>query len=989
MSRYLKSTQLAKVIITTILFAFSMHQTIVAKDITIEFAAQDKLSKRALQHLDVKAFTLTDTTEVKTSMFYSMNVGVASVTLPRGAAYMLQIIPMKFIIHKENGNTRTEVARDNSLTEEILTIDLSNVPETETTKNIGTVYFSKWKPKELETVTVTASKIMFYHKGDTLMYNADAFMLAEGSMLDALLEQLPGVEIRNNGVIYAQGRRIDNLLLNGKDLFNGNNELMLENLPAYTVKDIRVYQKTGHLSDLMGEKMAGDSRRVMDVKLKREYSMGWFVNAEAGAGTNDRYLGRLFGMWFSDNVSMTTYANFNNLTDNGKPGQSDNAWSRDNMGTGVQSNKKGGLTYNAQGPANRWMLLGDVDVHHTDEDIDLSTMRKNYFTTGDTYEYGWQNSRNKTLKVSTDHKWFTKLGERASIYVLPNVTYEKFDRMAQSVEASFSSEMKELSRQRIIDIYSGGSNLADTLINRSLQERLLKGNSLKATINTRTSLRLKSTGQKNMLSIHLGGAYDKLTEDRFNRYAINYGNNSTPASEAYQYQRNHPDRDVEGSAKMEFTQLLSHHRSQLPIYYEFRHVDEKKTSNLYRLDQMAGFGQWDSPIGTLPSLTEYLPTYDDAQSYHSRLYDDSHNVGIRYLNTIMYQVLKSYFMLVDAHVNVSASNRRYEYHRAGKVSKFDRTDIMPGYSVMLSLTNNKKGNYRSAALTLKGTPIKSSLINMVDMPETDPLNIYLGNPDLKNAYAFDFGFDFNATKRSNMHTFKAKGRVVTNAMARGYIYDRNSGVRTFRTYNVNGNYDINSSYEFFRPFGKNKKFDLRTTTKGHYRHSVDLSGSSTVDFDKIPPRRSVNTFTFSEGLKLNFKTGKHRISANGEIDLNRYTSSDEGFTDFTSWTAQYGASGVLNLPRNWGLSTDLTLYTRRGFTDRQLNTTDLVWNARATKSILNGSVVFVVDAYDLLRQLTNVTYTINAQARTETVSNVIPAYVLFHIQYRWNKQPKR
>ncbi|MBO4995696.1 MAG: hypothetical protein J6C78_06990, partial [Muribaculaceae bacterium] len=74
--------------------------------------------------------------------------------------------------------------------------------------------------------------------------------------------------------------------------------------------------------------------------------------------------------------------------------------------------------------------------------------------------------------------------------------------------------------------------------------------------------------------------------------------------------------------------------------------------------------------------------------------------------------------------------------------------------------------------------------------------------------------------------------------------------------------------------------------------------------------------------------------------------------------------------------------------DRQLNTTDLVWNARATKSILKGSVVFVVDAYDLLRQLTNVTYTINAQARTETVSNVIPAYVLFHIQYRWNKQPK-
>ncbi|MDE6461723.1 MAG: hypothetical protein K2L32_02975 [Muribaculaceae bacterium] len=104
---------------------------------------------------------------------------------------------------------------------------------------------------------------------------------------------------------------------------------------------------------------------------------------------------------------------------------------------------------------------------------------------------------------------------------------------------------------------------------------------------------------------------------------------------------------------------------------------------------------------------------------------------------------------------------------------------------------------------------------------------------------------------------------------------------------------------------------------------------------------------------------------------------------------KYGVSGVCNLPRNWSISTDLNLYTRRGYSDAALNTTDLVWNARVSKSILKGSLVFALDAYDLLRQLNNVTYTINAQARTETVSNVIPSYLLFHIYYRFNKQPKR
>ena len=44
-------------------------------------------------------------------------------------------------------------------------------------------------PKMLDEVTVTATKVKFYNRGDTLVYNADAFMLAEGSMLDALIQQ--------------------------------------------------------------------------------------------------------------------------------------------------------------------------------------------------------------------------------------------------------------------------------------------------------------------------------------------------------------------------------------------------------------------------------------------------------------------------------------------------------------------------------------------------------------------------------------------------------------------------------------------------------------------------------------------------------------------------------------------------------------------------------------------------------------------------------
>ena len=51
--------------------------------------------------------------------------------------------------------------------------------------------------------------------------------------------------------------------------------------------------------------------------------------------------------------------------------------------------------------------------------------------------------------------------------------------------------------------------------------------------------------------------------------------------------------------------------------------------------------------------------------------------------------------------------------------------------------------------------------------------------------------------------------------------------------------------------------------------------------------------------------------------------------------------------------------------------------------------MFILDAYDLLRQLSNISYTVNAQARTETVTNVIPSYLLLHLRWNFNKQPKR
>ena len=151
----------------------------------------------------------------------------------------------------------------------------------------------------LNEVVVKATKVKMYYKGDTLVYDADAFKLPDGSMLDALIRQLPGVTMNDGGEIFVNGRRVDELLLGSRTFFRGNKKVLMENLPYYTVKNLKVYEKQTDKSEALGYDVE-PRKYVMDVNLKNEYNQGYIANVEAAGGTEDRWLGRGFLLGFPD-----------------------------------------------------------------------------------------------------------------------------------------------------------------------------------------------------------------------------------------------------------------------------------------------------------------------------------------------------------------------------------------------------------------------------------------------------------------------------------------------------------------------------------------------------------------------------------------------------------------------------------------------------------------------------------------------------------------
>jgi len=479
-------------------------------------------------------------------------------------------------------------------------------------------------------------------------------------------------------------------------------------------------------------------------------------------------------------------------------------------------------------------------------------------------------------------------------------------------------------------------------------------------------------------------------DDRFQIQTINYGADKTPVHAFNRYFRNHPDRDIDVEAGVLFRQFLPAVAENVSVEYALRHTYERRTSDMFNLHLSDGFFPGETAIGVLPSETEYMKLFSAADSYNSRLTVDEHRFKVQVWGINLY--LKSLQTMLNGKIEIPLSiyRRRYHYIGRGVDEQINRTDIgteaiNSGANVVLKLKFPRHWELElSPEYHLKPVDMQK-LLSVTDA--TNPLFISLGNPDLKAMSVYTFTGDLKYACDQRRHSFRLSYLKIDNAMGIVTLYNPRTGAYTTMPRNVSGNWTSFFNYEFFRAFGTRNQFDVATRSFVSCMHNVDFSGvSDNADSGGISdvPLNIVDRWNAIQTFKGNWKSGRHRISLNADVSMNRYNGS---FERFTSWTYKYGGAVVFNFPKDWSVASDISLYSRRGFADRRLNTTDLVWNARLTKSVMGGRLLFIADGYDLLRQLSNVSYTINAQARTETVSNVIPSYVLFHIQYRFNKNP--
>lgn len=152
-------------------------------------------------------------------------------------------------------------------------------------------------------------------KGDTIVYNADSFKSGTERKLEDILKKLPGVEVNADGEIEVEGKKVQKLMVEGKDFFDGDTKLGVKNIPADAIDKIQVLRNYSEIGALKGVENNQDNL-AMNIKLKSGKKNFWFGDMTAGIGVahkESRYLINPKLFYYNPKYSLNLITNFNNI----------------------------------------------------------------------------------------------------------------------------------------------------------------------------------------------------------------------------------------------------------------------------------------------------------------------------------------------------------------------------------------------------------------------------------------------------------------------------------------------------------------------------------------------------------------------------------------------------------------------------------------------------------------------------------------------------
>lgn len=801
---------------------------------------------------------------------------------------------------------------------------------------------------------------------DTLMYNSSAYRTPEGAMLEELVKKLPGAEIDDDGNVKINGKDLKKIMVDGKEFFGGDVKTGLKNLPVDMVDKLKTYDKKSDLARVTGID-DGEEETVLDLTVKKGMNQGWFGNADLGAGTKDRYTGRMMLNRFVDKTQFSIIGSANNVNDQGFSGGGGGPRWRSN--NGLNATKMLGANFATQ--TNKLELGGSVRYNFQDADISSINSSERFLQNGNSYSNSNNKNRNKGTNLNADFRMEWKPDTLTNIIFRPNFSYGRTNNASRSESGTFNEDPFNL----IVNPndYLNFDNLSDDplkdiRVNATNSASLSKGKSLSGNATLQVNRKLNNRGRN--LTFRGVFGYGDNDNDQYTQSETRYYqllNHLGGDSILYRNQYiTTPTRNYNYTAQVTYSEPIAK-ATFLQFSYQFQYKYSKSDKTTFDL---LDYPDW-AIGGALPSGYESHAVDSLSKNAEYRYYNHDASVGLRFIRP-KYQL--------NVGMSFQPQNSTLSYKKGDYMIDTTRTVFNFAPNMDLRFRFSKVSQLRFTYRGRSNQPTMENLLPITD--NSNPLNIRMGNPGLKPSFAHTmrlFYNTYNAEKQRGIMThfsFTATQNSISNSTR----YNEETGGLITRPENINGNWNAFGMFGFNTAL-KNKKYTINTFTNVNYQNNVAfLYNQDTKNND----RNTSTGLTLGERVTGSYRNDWFEFSLNGSINYIAERNKLRPENNQEPYTYSYGASTNITMPWKMTLATNIANQSRRGYRDSSMNRDELIWNAQLAQSLLKGAATVSFEVYDILRQQSNISRSLSADMRSVSEYNGINSYCMVHFIYRLN-----
>lgn len=797
-------------------------------------------------------------------------------------------------------------------------------------------------------------------KDDSIIYNAAAFKVPEGSVLEELIKKLPGAEVGDDGSVKLNGKSVSRILVEGKEFFGNDRNMSMKNLPTEIVDKIKTYERKSDLTRITGID-DGNEETVIDLTIKKGMKKGWFGNADLAHGTKDRYAERFTVNRFVDRTQVSLVGSYNNVNDAGFPGMGGRGG---RGGNGQTKSAMAGL--NVALERGNFTIGGNVRYRNTNTHTITKSSTQNFVSTRASFSNSENSGRNKNNNINGDFRFEWKIDTMTTIMFRPNFALTDGNNESEGTNATFNtdpySDKVDDPLNQMDDI------LHDYKINYNLNANASENQNKSLGGNLLLNRRLNTKGRN--LSVRMNGNYSSTENNSYNTSNVTYFQRNDSTALTYRY-RETPNSNKSWSAGFTYSEPLAKGLFlQLNYQYSYskRHSDGK-TFDLgaieNMLDSLARYGNTFLPYNYRDYLDEALSRYTDNENYNQNIELSMRSIG------------EHHNLNIGVQVQPQRQKVDYDYQNIDTVAARSYIRISPTLNFRYRFSKQE-----SLQLTYRGNtqqPNITDLFNMTD--NSNPLNIRMGNPELKPSFTNRFGINYNKQIVDLRRSIFASANFsnTLNSISNLTVYNEETGGRITKPSNINGNWNVGGNMGFNTPIFDDR-LTLNTNTSANYNNNV-----SYIYQNNESMKNKVNNLNIGESLRLTWREQYFDITLDGRLDYTHTRSLLVATSNMDTYRFNYGISTNVNLPINLSISTNISMNSRRGFSSSTMNTNELIWNAQMSYRFLkNKQATLSLQAYDILAKRSNISRMIDANRRSDTETNSINSYLMAHFIYRVN-----